>query len=128
MTMRALLLAGLLASSLACAAPAPAPVRSEIDALLAALGTSRCEFYRNGSWHNADEAKKHLLTKLDYLEKRHAIKSTEDFISLAASSSSMSGKPYQVKCAGSPVVESKDWLHAQLKRVRGPAAAVPPAR
>jgi hypothetical protein len=128
MNIRPLLLFTLLASSLAIAGPPPAPVRTEIDALLAALGSSGCEFYRNGTWHNGTEARKHLLTKLNYLEKRNAVKTTEDFIELAASSSSMSGKPYQVRCPGSKTVESKEWLHSQLKLVRAPSGAASAAR
>jgi hypothetical protein len=112
----------------AIAGPAPAPVRTEIDALLSALGSSGCEFNRNGSWHNGTEARKHLLMKLDYLEKRNAVMTTEDFIERAASSSSMSGKPYQVRCPGSKTVDSSEWLHTRLKLVRSPSRAASAAR
>ena len=111
------------ASSLALAAPAPALTRSEIDTLLASLASSGCEFQRNGSWHNATEARSHLLRKLDYLEKKNLVKRTEDFIDGAASSSSVSGKAYQVRCAGGKAVESSGWMRSQLKVIRGGAAA-----
>lgn len=114
---------GTAACALAFAAPAPAPVKAEINALLAALASSGCEFQRNGSWHNAAEARSHLLRKLDYLEKKNLVKRTEDFIEGAASSSSMSGKAYQVRCAAGKAVESEGWMRSQLKVIRGGAAA-----
>lgn len=117
------LLASLLAAQLHAAPLAP-PVRSEIDALLLALQTSGCQFNRNGSWHDAPKAKSHLLKKLRYLEKRDAVQSTEQFIELAASQSSMSNQPYLVKCGGDAAVESKSWLNTRLKAIRtaGPVA------
>src|SRR5262252_281918 len=80
---------------LSFAAPTPPRVRAEIDALLSRLETSGCQFYRNGSWYSGQEAKNHLLRKLEYIEGRTTIESTEQFIELAASKSSFSGKPYQ---------------------------------
>ena len=79
---------------------------------------SGCHFNRNGTWYTAAEAKAHLLDKLEYVEKRVALKSTEQFIDLAASKSSMSGKPYQVKCGDTAPVESKRWLTEELKAMR----------
>lgn len=102
-------------------AVAPA-VRAEIDALLGRLLASDCRFFRNGSWHGASEAKAHLLRKLEYLEGRDAVKSTEQFIQLGASSSSTSGKPYLVKCGASAPIESKAWLSNELRSLRAPAA------
>jgi len=99
------------------AAPS-APARAEIDALLSRLQFSSCEFNRNGSWHTAAEAKAHLLGKLDYLEGRNAIQSTEQFIEQAASRSSMSGQPYLVKCPNAVPVQSGPWLRLQLQTIR----------
>lgn len=120
----------LLASSLTAAADPAAPeVRAEIDALLGKLQSSACEFYRNGSWHNAAEAKAHLLVKLEYLEARNAVPSAEKFIELGASSSSLSGQPYRVKCGAAAPVDSSVWLLAELKAVRAAAKAqAAPAR
>ncbi len=105
-------------SFFAAAAPAPAAARAEIDALLSSLAASGCEFNRNGSWHTAAEARDHLLRKLEYLEGKDAVKRAEDFIELAASTSSASGKAYQVRCAGQGAVDSKVWMLARLKVVR----------
>lgn len=108
-----------------CAAQgAPAPVRAEIDALLSKMEGSRCEFGRNGSWYPPAEARKHLLDKLKYLERDHEVGSTEQFIAQAATSSSFSGKPYLVRCAGAEPVESAQWLGGQLKTERATQRAM----
>jgi hypothetical protein len=103
----------------ALAEPVAAPVRAEIDALLARLQASGCEFNRNGKWHDGADAQAHLLRKLEYIEDRTTVRSTEQFIDLAASTSSRSGKPYLVRCAGTPPVESRAWLREQLEILRG---------
>ena len=106
------------------AAPLAASQRAEIHVLMAALVTSTCEFSRNNSWHNAKDAKIHLLRKLDYLEAKNEVHSTEQFIELAASKSSVSGRAYQVKCGSAAPVDSKDWLIEQLKLIRSTARPV----
>lgn len=116
-----LLAASLLAtiSLAAAAAPTPPAVRAEIDALMAKMSASNCQFERNGSWHNAADARQHLLRKLDYIEKRReTLASAEQFIDVAASKSSFSGKPYRVKCAGAAPVPSREWLNRELKALR----------
>ena len=64
------------------------------------------------------EAKSHLLTKLKHLEDRGAVQSTEQFIELAASRSSMTGQPYLVKCGNGAPVQSATWLLSQLQDMR----------
>lgn len=125
--MKHLLLPTLLAAccSLAAAAPTPAPVRAEIDALLAKLESSGCQFNRNGSWHGGAEAKSHLLRKLEYIERRATVQNTEQFIELAAAASSTSKKPYLVRCGSQEAVPSRDWLTRELGAIRGPAKAKP---
>lgn len=101
------------------AAPTPPAVRAEIDALMATMNASRCQFERNGSWHGALDAQKHLLRKLAYIEKRReTLASAEQFIDVAASKSSFSGKPYRVKCGSGEPVPSRDWLNRELKALR----------
>ena len=118
---RVLVLCGLLAWSLAFAGPVAPPVRAEIDALLAKLETSGCDFQRNGQWYKASDAKAHLLRKLDYLEDKSLVATTEQFIERAASTSSRSGKPYFVRCGSAAPVESAAWLRDMLKAQRGGA-------
>lgn len=96
----------------------PAPVQAEISALLTTLGTSQCQFYRNGSWHNGLEAQSHLQMKYDYLAKRGGIHSVEDFIENAATKSSLSGEQYQVRCPNQEPVKSAKWLADQVHERR----------
>lgn len=119
-TAAALLLAIL--PPLSQAAP-PLAARLEIAHLIGYLTASGCSFQRNGSWHDAAEAAKHLQRKYDYLLKRDLVATGEDFIARAASESSLSGKPYQVRCGGNAPVASAAWLKAELVQYR---AARPP--
>ena len=125
MTKSPRLLRPALAVAFACATawagPTPAPVRTEIDGLLSRLEASGCQFQRNGSWYSGADAKKHLLRKLEAVEARGTLQNTEQFIALAASRSSFSGKPYFVRCSGTPAVESGEWLTGQLASLRGTA-------
>jgi hypothetical protein len=102
----------------AAATPLSPVARSEIDGLMARLETAGCEFNRNGKWYTGAEAKSHLLRKLQYLEERGAVQSTEQFIEFAATSSSMSGQPYLVKCDNGAPVASGAWLRTQLQAMR----------
>ena len=90
----------------------------EIAQLFDALRQSDCQFLRNGSWHDAQQAGDHLQRKYDYLLKRNLVTSAESFIELAASRSSVSGKPYQVRCGDDDPVSSQDWFMAQLAQLR----------
>ncbi len=102
----------------AFADPTPAPVRAEIDAMLGRLEASGCRFLRNGSWHDGARAREHLLDKLEYIEKRGTLQNAEQFIELAASRSSLSGRAYQVGCQAQAPVPSQQWLTEQLKSIR----------
>jgi len=112
----------------AWAGPTPAPVRAEINALMARLESSGCQFFRNGDWHSGAEAKTHLLRKLDAVEGKTTVAKTEQFIELAATRSSSSGQAYQVRCGASTPVPSATWLGSQLQSLRtsAPAAASSP--
>ena len=108
----------LLTASQLYAASLPPASRAEIEGLLSRLAASGCQFKRNGSWHNAEEAQAHLRRKLDYLEGRGWVGSTEQFIERAATKSSLSGKPYQVQCSNEAPVTSSQWLHTELHALR----------
>jgi hypothetical protein len=105
------------------AAPLSPAVRTEIDALISKLEASGCEVNRNGTWYAGAEAKSHLLRKLSYLEERGSVQSTEQFIELAASSSSTTGQPYLVKCGSAAPVQSGEWFSSQLKAMRSDGRA-----
>ncbi|MCE4553622.1 DUF5329 domain-containing protein [Pelomonas cellulosilytica] len=113
-------------ASLAAATPLPPAARSEVDALLGRLQASGCEFNRNGSWYAGAEAKAHLLKKLEYLEGKDLVKTTEQFIERGASASSMSGKAYLVRCPGKAPVDSATWLTAELQQLRAARPASGP--
>ena len=93
-------------------------VGAEIGKLLSALGASKCEFYRNGSWHGAADAQAHLTKKYEYLRNKGKITTTERFIADAGSKSSMSGEAYQVRCPNHPAEPSAKWLSDELARLR----------
>ena len=109
-------------AGLAFAGATPAPVRAEIDALLARLEASGCRFGRNEEWYAGADAKAHLLRKLEYVEKVGTIRSTEQFIDVAATKSSVSGAPYQVQCGSAAAVPSGPWLKGELKGLRAAPA------
>jgi hypothetical protein len=104
------------------AAPTAAPVRAEIDALLARLEGSGCRFGRNDAWHAGAAARAHLLRKLETIERYGTITTTEQFIDAAATQSSVTGAPYAVQCGNAAAVPSGAWLAAQLKALRGTPA------
>jgi len=92
--------------------------KQEIEHLFIHLESSGCQFNRNGSWYNASEASSHIRKKYDYLVGKGLLNTSESFIEKAATESSMSGKPYQVKCEGEPVVLSSVWFNNELKAYR----------
>ena len=108
----------LIASAASAQAPSSA-TKNEVGQLFAALRQSNCEFSRNGSWYDAQKASDHLQRKYDYLLKKGLVTSTESFIELAATKSSMSGKPYQVRCGKTPPVSSHSWFTSKLNAIRG---------
>jgi hypothetical protein len=111
------LVLGLALPPLARAAP-PASAQTEINYLLAFVGNSGCGFFRNGSWYDAKQAEAHLRYKYEMLAARDLINTAEDFIEKAATKSSVSAQPYQVRCSGAEAVTSNQWLRDALARYR----------
>ncbi|MBC7684367.1 MAG: DUF5329 domain-containing protein [Bdellovibrionales bacterium] len=116
--MKILILAAALIAASAASAATPEPARVEITHLLGAVEKSGCKFNRNGSWHDALAARKHLEKKFSYMDKRDLAPTAEVFIERGASTSSSSGKPYEMQCTGAKIVTSSEWLTAELKRYR----------
>ena len=87
----------------------------EIQHLMAYIAGAECRFIRNGKEYGPEEARKHIQKKYEYARNR--IKTAEDFIQTVASKSSMSGKPYKVRCNDQTML-CADWLDAELKRFR----------
>ncbi len=115
--MKALILAAAMMTAGGSFAATPEPARGEITHLLGAVEKSGCKFQRNGSWHDAKTARKHMEKKFAYMDKRDLAPTAELFIERGASTSSSSGKPYQMQCEGKTVT-SGEWLTAELKRHR----------
>ena len=115
--MKVLLLIGALVAASAQAS-APAATQAEVARLLAAVEKSQCKFNRNGSWYDAKTAREHLEKKFAYLDKRDMVTTTESFIERGASTSSSSGKAYEMQCGGAKTVTSGAWLNEELSRIR----------
>ena len=93
---------------------------NKIDALISSVEHLQgAVFIRNGSEYNGKQAADHLRLKLDKAGTR--VKTAEDFIRACASSSSMSGKPYQIRYADGRTVLAGDYFHEQLRRIEAGA-------
>ncbi len=125
---RAYLLGALLALCILPAALAAPPryAQVEINYLLALIGASGCDFYRNGVWYDSKRAAAHLRSKYDLLADEDQIKTAEDFIEKAATGSSVSGTRYQIKCAGAAALTTREWLLDALARYRKSRADLAP--
>lgn len=107
-----------LGPALPAVAAAADPADGEIRALIAALADSPCRFQRNGSWYDAPRAAAHLQRKYDYLRRRGQAGDAQQFIERAASTSSVSGRPYRVACPGQPERDAGPWFDDQLRMLR----------
>ncbi len=85
----------------------------EIDYLLKEVARSGCTFIRNGKRHSARDASAHLKSK--WRHNAHLIDSTEEFIEKIASKSSISGKPYRIRCRGQTEQTTGEWLSRLLE-------------
>jgi hypothetical protein len=101
----------------------PVVVQQEIDHLLQYIGTSGCEFKRNGIWNDAKAAEVHVRDKYYVLLKLSMIDTTKDFIDKAATESSVSGQPYEIRCNGNPPIPSSLWLRNELTRYQAQRAS-----
>ncbi len=115
---------GLMFFSLAIAAPS-AEVQAEVRYLLQFIENSGCEFYRNGLWYDGTHASAHLRNKYEYFVARDQVRTTEDFIDRAATKSSITGIPYQIRCIGGTAVDSNGWLREALAAYRQTKVALP---
>ena len=92
-TVRRLVAGGVIACIVLAGAPAragpSASAPEDIQYLLDAIGRSGCEFYRNGSWYAAADARSHLASKYRQADKKRPVRSVQDFIDWVGTSSSM---------------------------------------
>jgi hypothetical protein len=87
-----------------------------IEYLLEYVRTSECVFIRNKREHTPGEAAEHIERKYKHFKKD--IETPEDFIRLAASKSTMSGKAYMVRTREGETLTSEAWLLAALAEYR----------
>ncbi len=118
-TMQKPFLAGLffLLPLVAAHADVPPGQQAEVEHLIAYLENSDCSMLRNGREYSGEEGARHVRRKYEHF--RDKIDSTEEFIELSASKSTISGKPYEVHCPGRPPKESATWLLEELEVYRG---------
>ena len=88
----------------------------EIDFLISHVNNSECIFNRNEIDYKGSEAVTHIKRKYDYY--KNEIKTTKDFIELAATKSEISGRNYTVKCKNSEVQTLGNWLLKALNTLR----------
>jgi len=82
----------------------------QIQSLIESIGESECSFVRNGKSHSAEASMQHLNRK--YSHFKDDIDSVARFVELAASKSMITGRAYEVQCAGESQ-PSSEWLLKQ---------------
>ena len=87
----------------------------KIEKLLLFIEKSDAAFIRNGSEYGSLEATKHLRMKLT--KAGNKVKTAKDFIDLIASKSYMSGEPYKMKFKNGTVINTRDILYNELRKL-----------
>lgn len=90
-------------------------VEQKIEKLIAYIENSDAKFIRNGSEYLAKEAAEHLRMKRRKAGSK--IKTAKDFIDHIASKSYMSGEPYQMKFSNGSIINTRDILYHELKKI-----------
>jgi hypothetical protein len=111
-------LIGLGVGSFVAMAGSPTVAPIEVEHLLSAVANSGCEFYRNDKWYDSLKASAHLRDKYTALVALGRVVTAIDFIEKAATKSSLSGRPYLIRCAGGEPVPTNQWLREALERYR----------
>jgi len=92
---------------------------AKIEKLIVALQQlSGARFVRNDREHSADEAVAHLREKWE--SNKSEIATAEDFIRIAGSRSSVTGKPYTIRLSDGTEVKSEDWFAGKLSEIEKP--------
>lgn len=93
-----------------------AAAQDEIDHLVAYVGSTQCQYERNGDMHNGQQAVEHIQRKADYYANK--IETAEDFIRYSATKSAISGRVYRIHCLDQPIISSSEWLMNELVKYR----------
>lgn len=108
------LFAGLVLAAQVLATPSSAEDR-RIERLIAQVAVrADILFIRNGQVHDAQAAVDHL--RLKWRRGREAITTAEEFVTVLASRSSVSGKPYLIRFSDGREVTAQAWLMEELRR------------
>jgi hypothetical protein len=81
-------------------------------------------FIRNGHEYTGKEAAAHLRMKLARAGSR--VRSAEDFITLCASRSYLSGSAYLIKLPGGKVIPTQEYFQGKLQQYRAPMRRTQP--
>ena len=88
--------------------------KKKIDYLLTTIEKMEgAKFIRNGTEHNGKEAAAHLRLKLKKAGGK--VQTADDFISLCASKSIISGKPYMVRSSDGETINAEQYFREKLK-------------
>lgn len=109
-------LRALICSFFICNAPMGYANSEEIQHLIDFVAQTPCRYERNGREYSGKEAVEHIKKKYHYFSDE--IKTSEDFIELSASKSTMSGKRYLVHCGQQQTQTSQQWLLDELQNFR----------
>ena len=92
---------------------APLREQARIEYLIASVELMHdAQFVRNGSVYDAHAAADHMRRKLRFAGTR--VQNAEDFIRYCASTSSVTGRPYEIRFADGHVTSAAAFLTAQL--------------
>jgi hypothetical protein len=114
--MKHILATGLVLLSTSANADVPPAQKPEIDHLLNFVEHSACAITRNGKSHDGSAAISHIKKKYAYFKDE--IQTTEQFIELSATKSTLSGKYYLVQCGDGKQIKTKEWLLNELGKFR----------
>jgi hypothetical protein len=92
------------------------PEEDAINHLLKYVEISQCTFIRNGVDYDSKSAVNHIKQKYNYFKSE--IYTADDFITLAATKSELTGRPYFVRCGQDKAIPSADWLRNELDTYR----------
>ena len=88
----------------------------ETSHLLNFVKNSPCKIIRNGKAYDGNSAVSHIQKKYAYF--KDDIETTEQFIELSASKSTLSGNYYTVVCGDNQPLKTKNWLLQELRNYR----------
>jgi len=88
---------------------------NKIVKLILFIEKSNAVFIRNGSEYDAKEAADHLRMKRK--KAGNKVKTAKDFIDQIASKSSMSGEAYKMKFKNGSILNTRDILYAELRKI-----------